>query len=127
MASPPVDICPQCAQQVIAGSRYPWKGNISALELRGLVLGVFCLQGQFPFPSLSCECLICKMGLQLLHQPPGLLVEQWVHSLEGPSDYEADNHVSTVVLLSCGTRMAPTHPRPCSGDPGISALPGEGI
>ena len=93
-----------------AGSRYLWKRNISALELRGLVLGVFCLNGQFPLP-LSHECLICKMGQQLPHQPPGWLGEQWVHSLEGPSDYEAEAHVSTVVLLSCGTRMAPAHPQ----------------
>lgn len=118
MASPPVDICPQCARQVRAGSCCPWKGNISALELRGLVPGVFCLKGQFPFPSLSCECFICKMGQQLPHQPPGLLGEQWVHSLEGPSDYEAETHVSTVVLLSCGTRMAPAHPQALFWGPG---------
>lgn len=33
-------------------------------------------QGMIALPSLSFECLICKMGQQLSHQPPGLLGEQ---------------------------------------------------
>lgn len=71
---------------------HPWASAPSLTGARGELLPVgkeylslgaegpgsrFVLpQGTISFPSLSCECLICKMGQQLSQHPPGLLGEK---------------------------------------------------
>ena len=66
-----------------APSRTGARGELLPVGKKYLSLGAegpgsrFVLpQGTISFPSLSCECLICKMGQQLSHHPPGLLGEK---------------------------------------------------